>query len=118
MAKMDKTEPMAHQISLGAQAVDAGVQFRVRAPKVRRVDVLLGSGKTHSLGRDETGYFTGIASDAAPGMTYRYRLDGERDFPDPCSRFQPEGPHGPSQIVNPSSYHWLDREWPGVRMAG
>lgn len=110
---------MAHPIKLGAQVVEGGVRFRVWAPKAERVEVLFETGNTQSLERDdETGYFTGIASDAKPGMTYRYRLNGEKDFPDPCSRFQPEGPHGPSQIVNPSAYHWRDHDWPGVRMAG
>jgi maltooligosyltrehalose trehalohydrolase len=109
---------MVHTISLGAQVVEEGVQFRVWAPKAHRVEVLLGNDATYSLVRDRDGYFSGITSDASPGMTYRYRLDGEKDYPDPCSRFQPEGPHGPSQIVNPSAYHWRDHDWPGVHMAG
>ncbi len=110
---------MDHTISLGAQVVEEGVQFRVWAPKAKRVEVLLESGQTQSMRRDDgPGYFTGIASDARPGMTYRYRLDGDKDFPDPCSRFQPEGPHGPSQIVNPSAHRWRDHDWPGVQMAG
>ena len=109
---------MVHTISLGAQVVEEGVQFRVWAPKAHRVEVLLGNDATYSLVRDKDGYFSGITSDASPGMTYRYRLDGEKDYPDPCSRFQPEGPHGPSQIVNPSTYHWRDDDWPGVHMAG
>ncbi|HEU5406585.1 MAG TPA: malto-oligosyltrehalose trehalohydrolase, partial [Nitrospira sp.] len=110
---------MDHTIPLGAQVVEEGIQFRVWAPKAKRVEVLFGNGKTQSLGRDDgIGYFTGIASDARPDMTYRYRLDGDKDFPDPCSRFQPEGPHGPSQIVNPSAYRWRDHDWPGVHMAG
>jgi maltooligosyltrehalose trehalohydrolase len=51
-------------------------------------------------------------------MTYRYRLDGGKDYPDPCSRFQPQGPHGPSQIVDSAAYRWRDHDWPGVHMAG
>ena len=51
-------------------------------------------------------------------MTYRYRLDGKDSFPDPCSRFQPEGPHGPSLIVDPAAYQWRDQHWHGVRMHG
>ncbi|MBX3332175.1 MAG: malto-oligosyltrehalose trehalohydrolase [Nitrospira sp.] len=104
-------------MSLGAQVVGEGVQFRVWAPKAQRVEVLLGNHATYSLTRDKDGYFSGLASDASPGMTYRYRLDGGKDFPDPCSRFQPKGPHGPSQIVNPA-YRWRDHDWPGVHMAG
>ncbi|WHZ25934.1 MAG: malto-oligosyltrehalose trehalohydrolase [Nitrospira sp.] len=114
-----KDTRMAHTIPLGARAVETGVQFRVWAPKVHRIEVVFGSGDTRSLRRDdETGYFTAIISDVSPGMTYRYRVDGKADFPDPCSRFQPEGPHGPSHIVDPSAYRWRDREWPGVHMAG
>src|SRR5262245_26170458 len=52
-------------------------------------------------------------------MQYRFRLDyGNRLFPDPASRFQPEGPHGPSQIVSPYSYRWKDDSWPGVSIEG
>src|SRR5262249_10367112 len=50
---------------------------------------------------------------------YQFRIDGsDRLFPDPASRFQPEGPHGPSQIVDPSSYRWSDHNWKGVRLDG
>src|SRR5262249_4057181 len=41
-------------------------------------------------------------------------LDGEL-YPDPASRFQPEGPHGPSQVVDPNSFKWTDYDWPGPR---
>lgn len=110
---------MTSTIPLGAQVVEKGVQFRLWAPKAQRIEVLLGSGNTLSLSRDnKTGHFTGIAPDAHPGMTYRYRVDEAKDYPDPCSRFQPEGPHGSSQIVNPSAYRWRDQSWPGVHMAG
>ncbi len=103
---------------LGACVAEGGVQFRVWAPKVERVDVLFGNGPTFSLEKDEGGYFSRTISSAIPGMMYRYRLNGGSDFPDPCSRFQPEGPHGPSQIVDSSTYRWRDQGWPGVRMAG
>ncbi|OQW37321.1 MAG: malto-oligosyltrehalose trehalohydrolase [Nitrospira sp. SG-bin1] len=108
-----------HMSLLGAQVVEKGVQFRVWAPKAERIDVVLGSGHTRPLDRDgDMGHFTGIVSDANSGMTYRYRIDEKQDYPDPCSRFQPEGPHGPSQIVDNSSYRWRDHDWPGVRIAG
>lgn len=109
---------MGDTIPLGAQCVEEGVQFRVWAPKAKRVDVLFGTGGTFPLERDGRGYFNGVTSEASPGSTYRYRLDGEKDYPDPCSRFQPEGPHGPSQIVDAAAYRWRDHDWSGVRMAG
>src|SRR5581483_10562776 len=56
---------------------------------------------------------------AGAGTRYRFRLDGgERLFPDPASRFQPDGPHGPSQVINPHSFKWTDQAWPGVSMRG
>jgi maltooligosyltrehalose trehalohydrolase len=52
-------------------------------------------------------------------MCYRFRLDGEGAlYPDPASRFQPEGPHGPSQIVDPSRFAWSDRAWRGAGPQG
>ncbi len=112
------SESKTRRNPLGAYVTDQGVEFRVWAPKAEGVDVLLGNGRTFSLDKDAGGYFSGVTSSAIPGMTYRYRLDGGRDFPDPCSRFQPEGPHGSSQIVDSSAYRWRDEDWPGVKMAG
>ena len=52
-------------------------------------------------------------------MLYRFRLDsGEVLFPDPVSRYQPDGPHGPSMIVDPAQYQWRDQDWTGVRLPG
>jgi maltooligosyltrehalose trehalohydrolase len=51
-------------------------------------------------------------------MTYAYRLDGGPACPDPASRFQPAGPHGPSEIVDPGAFAWNDAEWPGITREG
>lgn len=64
------------------------------------------------------GYFAGLAPGVRPGARYRYRLDGGETFPDPASRFQPEGPHGPSEVIDPASFKWTDRGWTGVRIRG
>src|SRR5262249_26815288 len=52
----------------------------------------------------------------APGDRYRYAVDGRGPLPDPASRFQPEGVHGPSEIVDPTQFAWADGGWrgPGV----
>jgi maltooligosyltrehalose trehalohydrolase len=71
------------------------------------------------LESSDGGYFSGTARQARAGMLYRFRLDGANALvSDPASRFQPEGPHGPSMIVDPSLYRWDDAEWPGVTLAG
>ncbi len=51
-------------------------------------------------------------------MNYKYSLDGGEAYPDPASRYQPTGPHGFSQIVDPNSFPWSDEEWRGVKLEG
>jgi maltooligosyltrehalose trehalohydrolase len=64
------------------------------------------------------GYFEG-SSVAPAGTRYQYRLDGDgRLLPDPASRYQPEGPHGPSEVIDPSAFVWTDRDWRGISLAG
>jgi maltooligosyltrehalose trehalohydrolase len=65
------------------------------------------------LARDDHGYWSARFGDIGPGALYRYRLNGRDDqtFPDPASRFQPYGVHGPSQVVEPASFRWTDQEW-------
>ncbi len=62
------------------------------------------------------GYFSGWLREARPGMRYRFRVDdGDIALPDPASRYQPKGPHGPSEIVDPGAFQWSDAEWRGRR---
>jgi maltooligosyltrehalose trehalohydrolase len=94
-----------------------GSHFRVWAPRRKRVEVVVevgGEKRAHELTAEPNGYFSGFVADARHGTLYRYRLDGGDAFPDPASRFQPEGPHGPSQVVDPSRFTWTDGEWKGV----
>jgi maltooligosyltrehalose trehalohydrolase len=109
----------AWKLDLGTEVTSDGVRFRVWAPKRRRIEVMLEeAGLGAPLERAGSGYFAGLIKEAKAGMRYRYRLDGVDLRPDPCSRYQPEGPHGPSLIVDPSTYRWRDRQWAGVRMHG
>jgi len=91
-----------------------GVHFRVWAPKSKKVRVELSSSldlkdaRIFDLSAEEKGYFSGLVEAAAAGMHYRFRLD-QGSFADAASRFQPEGPHGPSQIIDPSKFKWTDR---------
>jgi maltooligosyltrehalose trehalohydrolase len=97
-----------------------GTHFRVWAPAARRVDVLFEDVDLDPvpLRREGDGYFSGLAARAAPGTRYRFRLDGGDAFPDPASRWQPEGPHGPSQVVASDAYRWQDQGWRGVTVRG
>src|SRR4051794_11389917 len=109
---------MTRRCPIGAEPTEAGTHFRVWAPKRRRGEVLLDSGVAAELSPEPGGYFSGLAGEARAGARYRYRLDGADAFPDPASRFQPEGPHGPSEVVDPSQFQWTDAPWEGVPLEG
>ena len=122
---MKNDKDVFRRLPVGAEVqASSGVHFRVWAPRRKRVEVMLEqavgarSAAAYELESDSVGYFSGLLLDAAPGMLYRYRLDGEKSYPDPASRFQPEGPHGPSQIVDPAAFHWTDRDWCGIHIQG
>jgi maltooligosyltrehalose trehalohydrolase len=114
----------ARRIPVGAEArAGGGVHFRVWAPRRRRVEVVIEGGPgegggPHPLEAEGGGYFAGLVAPAGAGTRYRLRLDGGEAFPDPASRFQPQGPHGPSEVVDPDAFEWADGGWAGVRLAG
>lgn len=107
--------------SLGPTVRVDGTHFRVWANNATRVDVISeADGRVSPLNGDSQGYFEGVVGGMTAGHRYKYRIDGGEAFPDPASRFQPEGPHGPSEIVDPTAYQWgkEETEWPGYRIDG
>src|SRR5215469_8468104 len=109
---------------IGAELAGANqTHFRVWAPKAREVDVVLentseGKPKLCPLTAESGGYFSG-ATNAGAGTRYRFRVNGsENSFPDPASRFQPDGPHGSSCIVDPANFRWSDANWRGLEIKG
>jgi maltooligosyltrehalose trehalohydrolase len=108
----------ARRLPVGADLLPwGGASFRVWAPAPQRVDLVLEGDRVVPMEREADGYWSVVVRDAAPGTRYRYRLDGG-DLPDPASRFQPEGPHGPSVVVDPAAFAWTDRGWAGARLHG
>jgi len=111
------------KLPIGAEVVHAGIHFRVWAPGHKKVEVILQNeemaerGAAFPLEAEEDGYFSGICREAQAGSRYRYRLEGKGSFPDPASRFQPEGPHGPSRVID-SAFNWSDGAWRGVVREG
>lgn len=108
---------------VGAEILSGGgTHFRVWAPNARTVDIVMESGPgapaTLPMKRLQAGYFETLVAQAAAGARYRFRLSAGDSFPDPCSRYQPDGPHGPSQVVDPSAFPWRDSQWPGVNISG
>lgn len=116
------------RLPVGAEVLsEGGTHFRVWAPKRKKVEVVIeppagdkseGALPAVELEPEPRGYFSGAVRQAHAGTLYRFRLDGEGPFPDPASRFQPAGPHGPSQVIDPRSFTWTDDAWDGVRIEG
>ncbi len=128
----------ARRFPIGAEVMTGGgTHLRVWAPRSKRVAIELFVGGTtsadphfepgkvrdsrssplHELESEGNGYFGGLVEGAAAGMLYKLKLDSG-SFPDPASRFQPEGPHGPSKIIDPSPFQWTDQNWRGVTRDG
>ncbi len=108
--------PQGRRFPVGAEVAGGGVHFRVWAPVRKTVEVLFDGGDIVPLRAEASGYFSGFAPNARAGSRYKYRLDSEELCPDPASRFQPEGPHGSSEIVDPRAFAWTDRKWGGVSL--
>ena len=103
---------------LGAEPVREGVRFGLWSTAACRAEVVIEQPMRARFRLDAVGdgYFAATVADARPGWRYRYRLDGGEPLPDPCSRFQPDGPHGASLVVDPRSFVWSDGAWRGVGM--
>jgi maltooligosyltrehalose trehalohydrolase len=99
--------------------VEEGVcRFSVWAPLADVVEVVLMSGRERQvpLEREDRGYHCGVVEGVEPGALYMYRLDSEKLRPDPASRSQPQGVHGPSQIPD-GHFEWHDQHWHGLPLA-
>jgi maltooligosyltrehalose trehalohydrolase len=91
-------------------------EFVVWGPFLNKVDLKIVSTEKRifPLRKDEKGYWATVVEEIFPGTLYLYSLDGKRDMPDPASHFQPEGVHGPSEVVDHSAFKWEDSGWKGI----
>jgi maltooligosyltrehalose trehalohydrolase len=114
------------RLPIGAELISPGeTHFRIWAPKAEQVDVAIEDSTAtdarrdlHALAPEGTGYFSGTAP-AEAGMLYRYRVNRSDDLhPDPASRWQPQGPHRSSCVVDPSQFAWSAQNWPGIQLKG
>jgi maltooligosyltrehalose trehalohydrolase len=117
---------VSRRLPVGAEVQSSGgVHFRVWAPGTSGVKVQLTHSRQFSeeaveevrLVQEADGYFSAQVNQARPGMLYKFS-PGTGSFPDPASRFQPDGPHGASQIIDPTKFTWSDQNWRGVRRRG
>ena len=101
---------------LGAHLTGWGVHYQVWAPRATRIDVEITDSDENPvrkipLRRQANGHFSGEDPVGRAGDLYKFRLDGDQVLPDPASRFQPKGVHGPSMVVDGAKYPWSDDAW-------
>jgi maltooligosyltrehalose trehalohydrolase len=97
--------------SLGVWKDGRGTHVRVWAPAASRIELAIEGGDAYPLRPTEDGYHEGTFEKLEAGARYRYRLDGGSLLPDPASRSQPEGVHGPSAIVDADAFAWQHASW-------
>jgi maltooligosyltrehalose trehalohydrolase len=114
----------------GANAVDGGIEFKVWSSNATCVDVIIYESSMHTaqeqaarkqairMQANDDGIFSVTIPSVTSGTLYKFRIDEGNEYPDPYSRFQPEGPHGPSMVVDPTSYRWRDENWGGIELPG
>ena len=104
----------------GAVCRPAGAAFRLFAPAARSVELVIRDGaaeRTQRLEARSNGWHDGVDATAKPGIRYGFRIDGAGALvPDPASRFQPEGVHGLSELIDPGQLSapaaaWRARPW-------
>jgi len=119
---MTRKTTATRRLSVGAELQgDGGADVRVWAPACRTIDLIAPSHdgqpeRVLPMTRESDGHFGVFDPAARAGGRYWFRLDGAGDRlrPDPASRWQPDGPHGPSAYVDPRAFAWTDRAWAGL----
>jgi maltooligosyltrehalose trehalohydrolase len=117
----DRSTPKPWELRFGASVREGtSVEFRVWAPNLTNLAVRVMNQNTGEhprtipLTRSLDSEFVATVSQVSEGADYIYVLDGERERPDPVSRWQPGGVHGFSRIVDPRSFPWSDQGWSGI----
>jgi len=108
--------PRRHEMPFGAQVLPGGqVRFRLWAPAARRVDLVLepppGPARLLPMEMRADGWFERVTDEARAGSRYRFSPGGGTPVPDPASRHNPQGVHGPSEVVDPEAFDWTDGDW-------
>lgn len=105
-----------HVLPFGAEPTADGVRFRLWAPSAGAVSLRIEDVASLAIpmAHEEDGWFSLTTAIARPGTRYRYIIAGKA-VPDPASRRQPAGVHGPSEVVDPAEHVWSDLDWRGRR---
>ena len=103
-----------HEMPFGAELRDDGtVRFRLWAPEASSVVLQLKDfERGMPMPKLDEGWFE-LVTEAGAGTQYTFQIDDQQLVPDPASRFQPSGVHGPSEVIDPLAYDWQDSNWKG-----
>ena len=118
MSNESKDRPW--ELRFGARVLSRnGVEFRVWAPRLRSlaVRILQDTPLTLAMHPEAGSEFVVSAPKLGAGLDYVLVLEDGRQIPDPVSRFQPAGIHGPSRIFDPASFVWSDQHWKGIPLS-
>jgi maltooligosyltrehalose trehalohydrolase len=88
------------------------------APEAERVQIETAIGRHDLVRQTDDGWWRTDVSGLAHGSDYAYCIDGGPPRPDPRSRWQPAGVHGPSRLYEHSAFSWTDDGWRGVTLPG
>lgn len=103
---------------IGAEITKNGAHFRLWAPLAKRITLVIKNNSTPLkvvMTPEQHGYSSCVVPDLPPGTLYQFQLDNDEAlYPDPASRYQPFGPHGPSQLETNANFNWSDAQWRGV----
>lgn len=104
--------------SVGAEVINNNAYFRVWAPAAQEVTLIVGLAPNQLkivMTAEQNGFFFCVVPELLSDVLYQFQLDDDESFyPDPTSRFQPFGPHGPSQLLSKTNFKWSDKNWHGI----
>jgi len=104
----------AWSLQYGASVQPSGVQFHWWAPKLTGAKVVIQWNRGLELRAGDGGHIFAFAEGLRAGADYMLQLPDGREIPDPVSRWQPRGVHGPSRVVDPNEFRWIDQAWRGL----
>ncbi|HVB78390.1 MAG TPA: malto-oligosyltrehalose trehalohydrolase [Candidatus Binataceae bacterium] len=104
------------RLEFGSRPVDGGIVFRTWAPLASRLAVRIIGDGLFPMEREDDEIFRVLVPQRAAGVDYLYVIDEAKERPDPVSRRQPDGVHGPSRVVDPGAFDWGDHEWHGLAL--
>ncbi|MBY3303984.1 alpha-amylase family glycosyl hydrolase [Rhizobium laguerreae] len=119
----EKSETMRprsrRRLPIGAEVDAGGVSFRLWAPARERCFLVIEGNSQHQMTAEDGGYFCLHLPGLDAGTRYQFHFgDADDLLADPASRFQPDGPSGPSVVVDPARYQWSDHDWQGMPAFG